>query len=321
MPWNPFKSIGKAISSAAGGLLDSATFGLGNKVVEQVTGKGLDEWAGGVQKKATEALAPPKNPYQVELENNARELRGQGSNLTALVTPQLNDAITGQISALKDTSDLDRLANMIIGEGITGNEAAFQRSKANTEASFTRRGVGGGVAAGARALLEGKKIGGQNMALQSGQKFRITETQRRKDALTRLLMGLMDAGQADSLRADNLLYGLGGAEAQRLGQGQQNAATIAQQIAAEIARGSAGKSKAPTTLMQGDGYLVGGESPRRDFSTLPAPEFLYEPQDMPISGVAGPVRRPLTMDSLAGELYTEDVPALLKRPAQKSIWG
>lgn len=285
-------NIGKAFGNILGGVAKTALGGLGGMVVDKVAGQlfGSKNKPSNVVK---DAFTPPANPYNVELVENARNLGTQGRDLTALVTPGLQSAISKRMAALSDTSDIDRLTQMARGQGITGNEAAFQRAKANTEASLQRRGVGGGVAAGARALLEGKKLAGQGMALQDAEKFRIGAVQQRNAELTNWLSQLLNEGQADSLRSGSLLYDLGNMEAQRKGQGQAQLAGAAQQIAGLF--GQAQGTKTPTAAP------VGKKSPTTA-RNLFGPDYVFEPAMTPLDTplfTTRPKRRPVSTSDLA----------------------
>jgi hypothetical protein len=282
------KFIGKAAGGALGGVGGALVGGAVDKIAGQVFGK---------KNRPSEILSggttPPQNPYQVQLVDSARNLGKQGTDLTALVTPELRSAILGQVNGLKDTSDIDRMTSMILGSGTTNQVAGDMAAKANLEAGLARRGVGGGIAEGARAVQAGAAMAGRGAVRAGAEKYRIGETQSRQARLTQLLQQLQDAGQADTLRADQILQGLGQNEQYRIATGQANKGNIAQQIAQIIAQSSASKS----------GGAVARPGSRPASLTTYRPDFSGM-ETIPTEGGLT-IQRPVRPTSLATSLWDE----------------
>jgi hypothetical protein len=241
MGFNLTKFISQAAGTALGGIGGALVGGLADKAIGQIFG-GRNRPSNVL----TSGTTPPANPFQVELTDSARNLGKQGTALTAYVTPELQSAIQGQVASLKDTSDIDRMTSMIAGSGATNQADGDLRAKARMEAGLARRGVGGAVAEGARAVQAGAAMAGRGVVRANAEKYRIGEVQGRQAKLTALLRQLMDEGQADTLRSNQILQGLGQNEQYRLATGQANRNNLAQQAAALIAQTSAGKSNAGT---------------------------------------------------------------------------
>lgn len=190
---------------------------------------GFDPWsiiAGPIAGWATKQLfgggaaAPPKNPYADQLSADALKRQQMGTAAMEKYLPLYQGAAESKINSLRSGYGQNQAGKIYLGQAQTGADRAYGRANSQVNLGLARRGIGGGIRAGANANLQGQRANTIANTYNTNALRSIDADRAAENEIFNTYGQLFNAGNVLSGQGGGQLQALGAQEQQRLGQGQ-----------------------------------------------------------------------------------------------------